>query len=275
MDGLEYGLVVKWGLKGLMQSVYGWVDVSEFYVPEVDEPPTPYVWTSFMTGAPPGVNDVKLFVRARWDFLEDLRWRFSRYLPKALGEALNELGWRLKLMTLPNADYLRRKGLVPVFDMVRSVVIDFPVYCERLYKFGRLLFPVKKDPYRFAEAYWRINRVREEELLNALRTRSDWDLLAVYFDLADCVGHRFMASDIGEVRRAYQYLDGVAEEVRGVVGSDAFVLIVSDHGMDSRGRHSLRSFYSFSHDIPWRPRRVYDFKPLILKVVLHGLEGLS
>ncbi len=231
-----------------------------------------------MTGAPPEVNDVITFDRARWDFLEKLRWKVGPHLPRRLRRALYELGWKLGLMTLTSVDHLRKRGLIPVFDLVKSIVIDFPVYDERLYRIGLAVLPIRSNSEKITSVYWRINKKRYRDMMNILRSRNDWKLLAVYYDIADCVGHRYMATDIDRVKEAYEFLNNVVKDVYSVISdfSSVFILIVSDHGMDEQGEHSPRAFYSFSHKISWRPRRISDYKEFIINLVNEniGIEGI-
>jgi hypothetical protein len=270
LDGLEYNLVVRWHLKNLMQNMYGYIDVSKYYVPEVNEILTPNVWASFLTGSEPEVHGAKLFSLSRFESLEGLRRRLGKVLPYVIREPISKMLRKMRLIVRVDRDFLRRRGLVTIFDEVKSIVLeDFPVYNPTDTTRDRLLKAVRKGLREYVEECWRINKERRVKLLSLIDEflNGDYELLGAYFDIADKVGHVYYGRNMLEVMKAYFFLNKLAYEVRTKVHGEAFVVIVSDHGMEPDGKHSPRAFFSFSHRLGKVPKEITEFKQIILDII--------
>jgi len=111
-------------------------------------------------------------------------------------------------------------------------------------------------------AIWRNH---EENKKDFFKTVGKFDLVMGYFNLADAIGH--LSFGITEkMAEVYHELDEMAEEIKN---SDSFVLVISDHGMETVGRygdHSRNGFYSFNKKLGLSLPRITSFYSPIRRI---------
>jgi len=250
LDGLDYRYVERWRLKNLLQHSHGTYSVSEFrQVKNLSLS----VWATFITGKyhrfgnwwdKPALIKLadKIPISDRW------KWRFA----KLLGARIID------------KRFLKAPSL---FDQVEgAIAVNVPVYNEQTRYHVR-----KLDALHFhgVEAYKRVvkqNHVeRLNETLDAIES-SGWRLLMSWFDIADSLGH-VTPLDSEEMYWVYRSLDGMVEVLKKKA-DECICLIVSDHGMEWRGgfgEHTQMAFWSLNYETDWKPKRVVDFYPRIIK----------
>ena len=268
LDGLEYDLVVKYRLKPLMQNIYGFIDVSYF-----KNVLTPTIWTSFITGKNPEEHSIY-----SW-------WRFSRY--KWLDRLAHWVRYNVPIIRSMSSAKIKRilrvLGLTPyppsksdlnvptIFELVKpSIALFVPGYNEE---------PWIRDLYSEAFArgireservLWKIHKYRRQRLFQELSINvHQWKLFMVWFDLADWMGHLYMGRSTLKILKTYFQLAKLASKIQETLPKNTLLMIVSDHGMEPNGEHSLKAFYSFNININWRPTRITDYFYFITKNLKH------
>ena len=112
LDALEYDFVERWDLKYLKQKVYGRIELGERYNPSWgDEPYTPIVFHSFISGLPPEKHKIESVATygKTLDFLRKLvKFKFTGGVDGGRGwkgdvkvmlldvSKLKSLGWKPK-----------------------------------------------------------------------------------------------------------------------------------------------------------------------------------
>lgn len=266
LDGLEYDLVVKWKLKHLLQRKYGKMDLGEEYYHKVKDekvPYTPIIWTSFITGLPPEKHNV----RSIWTYGRVLD--FIRKLPVISWiKNKRKILYRLGILE-PKIVSRENLKVKTIFDVIKpSIAIRMMAYNEDTEQWRKLskamLFEGLK---KYEELLWEDYRKREKELFDNLRR--DWKLLAVYFRIADAMGHIHFVKRPHVLRRVYRRLDTLVYKVKKQLDEKPIILIVSDHGMeaapDGTGTHSRHAFWSINVDTDWEPKKITDFFPQIVR----------
>ena len=92
----------------------------------------------------------------------------------------------------------------------------------------------------------------------------------VWFDLADWMGHLYMGKSNLKIFKTYLELSRLAARIKRNLSKDTLFMVVSDHGMNPRGEHSPRAFYSFSESLNWRPKKITDYYAFIKSLLLTG-----
>ena len=129
---------------------------------------------------------------SRIGFLESIQQKLAKYLPYTIREPISRMLRGLGLIVKVDREFLRRRGLITIFDEVKSIVLeDFPTYNPTDKTRNRLLKAARKGLREYVEECWHINKERRVKLLSLIDEflHSDYDLLAAYFDIADKVGH--------------------------------------------------------------------------------------
>ncbi len=261
LDGLEFTLVKRWRLANLLQRTHGIYKAP--VSPRFRKPHTPSAWTSFITGRP--VEEHGIDSWWTWGRLLDK----LRLLPpfawvKGKRKLLTKLGIRPRL-------YGREDLRCPtLFDLIKpSVSLFVPGFSEPPEIHLMLGEAMERGVGYYVRAIWRVHRWRVAELFKRLEEEQGWRFFMVWFDLADLLGHLYMVKDRLKLMRAYVELDRLARRVGGLVDDGQTVLlIVSDHGMEPRGRtgdHSPYGFWSLNVETDWQPRRITDFYQKILE----------
>lgn len=265
-DGLEKTLVEGLGLRGLMQREHGRVRVP--IAGGIDDPSTPIVWTSFITGQPPDVHGVDM--PQFWDSsLDGLRRRLRRHrLIYGIAKRLR-LGYRVRGRIGVEPKFPNRKNIRcdTIFDVVKpSIAISVPVYNEdvyRTYPVGEVL-RARQDPEFRREYEARVRRIfrREvKELFDALGRR--WRVLMIHLHITDLLGHIYWGTE--KLALLYEEMDLLTERVKEKLDPRDFVLIISDHGMGRLG-HTHYGFYSLSMELGLRDPEITDFFRIVKAV---------
>jgi predicted AlkP superfamily phosphohydrolase/phosphomutase len=266
LDGLEYSLVEKWRLKGLMQKKYGTIDVSEF-----KDLLTPIMWASFITGQPPEIHGIdswwtlssstKLNSLFHWgyDFLERHRLGVPRF---KLRKLLGLFGFDVQS---PQKEQLEKKGLHTIFDYAKNpLIIDVPSYNESVETRIRYSKAMEKGISEYEKETWKIHEERVKKIQAGIQ--GDWDLMMAWIDVADQMGHLYMGQDNMKMFKTYMNLENLAQEIMQTISDEVLLLIVSDHGMTCENNypiHGKRAFYSFNHNVEWEPKSILDYADFI------------
>jgi len=270
-DGLEHALVEALGLRGLMQREHGRVRVP--IAGGIDDPSTPIVWTSFITGQPPSVHGVDM--PQVWDSPIDGLRSFLRRHRTLYGIAKwFRLGYRVRGRMGVEPKFPSRKNIRcdTIFDVVKpSIAISVPVYNEdlhRSYPVGEV-FKARQDPAFRREYEARVRSIfqREvEELFDALGR--EWKVLMIHLHITDLLGHVYWGAE--KLALLYEEMDLLTGRVKERLSPRDLVLIISDHGMGRYG-HTPYGFYSLSMELGLRDPDITDFFQII-KAVAEGEE---
>jgi hypothetical protein len=117
----------------------------------------------------------------------------------------------------------------------------------------------------FDEVVWKNHQENKRELFENLGKH---EILMVYFDLADAIGHLSFGNE-EKMRKVYEELDRTAGDVSKKFKGT--IIIVSDHGMKAVGRfgdHTTNGFWSFNKKISLGEPCITGFKKTI-----SGLKG--
>ena len=269
LDGLEYSLVVNWGLSELMQKKFGKIILSkEYYVTrsdlESEAPYTPIIWTSFITGKKPNEHDVKEMYVYKSRSIE--RIRLLPILKRIKNKRI--LLWFFYLKFPRLRKFMESKGIIPtvnktslptIFDIVKpSYAIDVPGYNDRTELHAEqsvVLHMGKPTILNFVKFLWKSIRGKEleesflneweefiiktfndktEKTINIIKSR-EWKLIMTYYDHLDLIGHFYIVSNIGKVKQWYIQFCELVKYLKDVIQDyikDEYVfLIVSDHGI--------------------------------------------
>ena len=269
-DGLDYYRVHQGDYPNLKQKEYGIVDISGLTLK------TPVLWGSFITG----LEQTQHKVRFSWKFLPQKIYDPVIIALERMADKISLLNTAsffklVKLVGLWHTkDDYARKGVKTIFDYARKpVAISVPSYNQPV---EDLWLMVKSDLVKSADEkkliaryVWRIHYRRKKQLFEELT--GDWDLLMVWFPLADALGHLFWF-DEKLMKKIYNELEGIAGAVRAKL-DDALILINSDHGM-KEGQHTRYAFYSSNVKLGLTRPRITSFFQIIVSAVCGELgEG--
>ena len=258
-DGLEYNLVKRWKLRNLLQVKYGKykAHISEKY----KEPYTPEAWITIITGT------TNHNIKEWWVYnnsLEKLRYKPPFKWIRGKRKFLKLIGIKPRL---PNKNDLKIKT---IFDLTKKPIPLFiPGYNEPTEPHYRLKKAFEKGLEEYIKTIWQIHYWRKWEFFNIL-DKEWWDLFMCWFDLADLLGHIFIAKNRMELYKGYVELDKIAMNVKDSIDKNTLLLILSDHGMkampDGTGDHSFHGFWSINKNLEWfNPKKATDFYNLIKK----------
>ncbi len=261
-DGLEYDLVVKWDLRGIMQRHYGRHAVVKS--PRYGKAHTPSSWISFITGLPPeehGVDDWWSWGR----ILDWLRTHPPLVWVKGKRRILAKLGIKLK-PRIVGKDMVKAET---IFDVIQpSIALNVPGWNEPTEPHIEYEEALKRGVRDLIAKVWEWHEWRKHQFFKELVSPEKWRLLMAWFDLADIIGHVCMTKCRLELRKAYVELDRLARQVAVRIPPNTALLIVSDHGMTVStdgvtGDHSDHGFWSLNVMPPFYPESMLDFKRLI------------
>jgi len=234
IDALDKSMVEKFKCKNLMQKNYGQTDISEFELPK-----TVVLWSSFLNGK--NMED---------EIKEDL-WNFT--LPK-------------------------ERTFFKFFNSFKA--IDVPAFTlkqdehamERKYLAG--YFKKENTVEEFDKVVWENHEKIKKEFFDTLGNEKDYEVVMVYFDLIDAVGHLSFGIE-EKMREVYEELDSVVGKV--AEDYDCPILIVSDHGMERIGEgrygdHTMNGFWSSSGEVSFgNMPKITDFYSVIPQI--GGCDG--
>ena len=262
-DGLDHDLVEKLSLRNILQREHGKVDVP--IVGGIDDPSTPIVWTSFITGEPPEVHGVDM--PQMWDNeFDGLRSFVRRH--RGIHNILKrfKVGHRVREAVGARPSFPSRKNIKvdTFFEVVKpSIALGVPVYnknLEEIYPIGDVMRARQYPEYLpvFEERVRGIFDEEVEALFDALD--GEWSLLMAHFHITDLFGHAFWGTE--KVATFYEEMDLLTKRVKAQLMGDDLVLIISDHGMSKLG-HTKKGFYSFNVKIGLIEPDIKDFFKII------------
>ena len=269
-DGLDHDLVETLSLRNILQREHGKVEVP--IVGGIDDPSTPIVWTSFITGEPPEVNGVDM--PQMWDNeFDGLRSFVRRH--RGIHNILKrfKVGQKVREATGARSSFPSRKNIKvdTFFEVVKpSVALGVPVYnknLEEIYPIGDVM-RARQDPEYLPVFEERVRGIFDEEieaLFDAID--SEWRLLMVHLHITDLFGHAFWGTE--KVATLYEEMDLLTKRVKARLREDDLVLIISDHGMSKLG-HTKKGFYSFNVKIGLVDPDIKDFFNLVTGLLADG-----
>jgi len=258
-DGLDHDLVETLSLRNMLQREHGRVDVP--IVGGIDDPSTPIVWTSFITGEPPEVHGVDM--PQMWDNeFDGLRSFVRRH--RGIHNILKrfKVGYRVREATGVKPRFPSRENIKvdTFFEVIKpSIALGVPVYnknLEEIYPIGDVI-RARQDPEYLPVFEERVRGIFDEEvkiLFDALE--GEWRLLMIHFHITDLFGHAFWGTE--KLATLYEEMDLLTKRVKARLREDDLVLIISDHGMSKLG-HTKKGFYSFNVKIGLVEPDIKDF----------------
>ena len=269
-DGLDHDLVETLSLRNILQREHGKVDVP--IVGGIDDPSTPIVWTSFITGESPEVHGVDM--PQMWDNeFDGLRSFVRRH--RGIHNILKrfKVGQKVREATGARSSFPSRKNIKvdTFFEVVKpSVALGVPVYnknLEEIYPIGDVM-RARQDPEYLPVFEERVRGIFDEEvkaLFDAID--GEWRLLMVHIHITDLFGHAFWGTE--KVATLYEEMDLLTKRVKARLREDDLVLIISDHGMSKLG-HTKKGFYSFNVKIGLVDPDIKDFFNIVTGLLADG-----
>ena len=264
LDGTDYYLVQKWNLKWILQRTNGTFNIGKEYFGNKDEPYSPVIWTSIITGKKPSEHKIKDW----WIYNRFLnRLRFLPIIRHIKGK--RKILWRLGIK--PHVPNRRDLKCDTIFDIVKpSVAVYVPGYNDTTEFRMKLSNSWLKGINDYINAIWEIHEERKRATFRALEENDDWKLFMTYFDLADLMGHILITQQL-KMMKVYFELNRLTGKLYKYVTSlfdDVVFLIISDHGMTVSedgvsGRHTCYAFWSLNIDENWKPK---DFTHFFYKI---------
>jgi len=269
-DGLDHDLVEGLSLRNILQREHGRVEVP--IVGGIDDPSTPIVWTSFITGEPPEVHGVDM--PQMWDNrLDGIRSYVRRH--RGIHGILRrfKVGYRVREAIDVKPSFPSRKDIKvgTLFEVVKpSVALGVPVYnknLEEIYPIGDVL-QARQDPDYLPVFEERVRRIFAEEverLFDAIE--GEWRLLMIHFHITDLFGHAFWGTE--KLATLYEEMDLLTKKVKDRLEEDDLVLIISDHGMNRLG-HTKKGFYSLNVRLGLEEPDIKDFYKIVTGLLVKG-----
>lgn len=194
-------------------------------ITDFKEPRTIVLWASFLTGKN---MEAKIPIKGQWEF-------------------------QLK----------REETFLRLFRNPKTIDIPAYSYKQENHKEERQLLKAYFNENATIEEYdqliWKNHEKNKKEFLNSLERH---DLLMVYFNLADAIGHLSFGV-YTKMKRVYDELENLAGELKN---ADKFTLIISDHGMKAIGRygdHTMNGYYSTNRKLNLHLPKITDFHKTI------------
>jgi len=269
-DGLDHDLVETLSLRNILQREHGKVEVP--IVGGIDDPSTPIVWTSFITGEPPEVHGVDM--PQMWDNeFDGLRSFVRRH--RGIHNILKrfKIGQKVREATGARSSFPSRKNIKvdTFFEVVKpSVALGVPVYnknLEEIYPIGDVM-RARQDPEYLPVFEERVRGIFDEEVKILFDTlEGEWRLLMVHLHITDLFGHAFWGTE--KVATLYEEMDLLTKRVKARLREDDLVLIISDHGMSKLG-HTKKGFYSFNVKIGLVNPDIKDFFNIVTGLLADG-----
>ena len=157
---------------------------------------------------------------------------------------------------------------------LKVLIVQFPPINDTFYALLRnlLYFGLDTSFYQkklFVDSLW---KVTNRSLNFVLKNLDKYDIILWYTSYIDITSHLFYR--LGDYKSllqlfvAYRKLNSKIGKVLSILNEDTAVLLISDHGYDpKRHDHSFFGFWSSNFPIPRNPRVIYDFAPIIKKLI--------
>ncbi len=267
LDGLEPEYISSDRFPNLTQCEFGKTIPP---ITDIDEPSTPIVWVSFVTGMQPdehGINKSSVYHSKTVNKVMDwIGTKVSNRTLRRIFLRFNAVRKYLKNFESFQTHQPRRESIkVPtIFDLIASSIsISVPVLdtdVDVRYRgiLEAILGGEERDNYiDFLMKDFEQDVVQLYEALNKYR------LVMVHFQLTDLYGHIY-CRDIDKILELYSRMDNFVATVKQQIGKECWVLIVSDHGIDKDFGHTDQGFYSSNISLGLNEPKITDFYPIIM-----------
>ena len=280
LDGLDYDIVLRWGLKQYLQKYHG-----KHYVGFACKLYTPILWSMFLTG----IN-----VEKHGYSLEELKRKREQDIWKHnFLKKLYLLRKRVPIKKLGIRYLLIKLGLVkpyppsilPKHLLERTFIVELK---RKGLKVSAIEIPgfneERNEKYRTLHEKYVTKNLREKlsflnEIIDDCRERiqqalnfivKGYDLVFVYLPLPDIAHHLLYRNlrEIVELRKIYGSLWKMISPLISHAENYA-ILLVSDHGFRIKNQyHSKWGFWSLNIKPPFIPSKITDFKKLVLEIAM-------
>lgn len=228
-------------------------------------PYTPVMWKIILTGKIEG-DQPTTFKSEHWknpviNFLKHMDW-LDRAYAFLLEHNIIKAGLPQKF-GFKRKDYLAEDKSSIIHYAKNPIVIHNPLTASPKWQ----AYGIHSD-HSFEEIERAAQYIFFKEASTALDALDkDWDLFIFYTKFLDIIGHLFWGQR--KVLDYYAQVDNFVRRAKEIV-QDAFVIVVSDHGMMPAkvgGQHSYHAFASFSEEVDYASLTVTD----IYKIVANQL----
>jgi len=278
VDALEYDFVAERDFSYLKQKQFFKVEIPTNCMSifrdengeEILSPYTPVIWKTIFTGKSPS-EPSEAKPPERWKN-PLLNWLRSISLARKMYVGLVKIG--ILKFGLPERLGFERTPLAEPSETFlrmakRPIIVHNPLASDIRWIAKPLHGGFK--PKEIVEDRLKVFMKEKEETLSKLD--EDWDLFITYTKLLDIVGHLYWHKS-WIVRKYYRMVDRFAGQVQSQLPKDAFMMIISDHGMKPMhglsvgGEHSHHAFASFSHKIAVpTPLKITDIYDVIVSIL--------
>jgi len=227
LDGLNYCLAKRF--KTLRQEEIGRVINN---VTKIDRNLTTVIWSSFMTGKMPEVHGCT----------PDVHCRDARIKP----------------------------GVKTILDYAKKpIALWIPAICPHPSYWKKEITTLcvkgasgdREAREKFRSIILKTFQEQRETFLRKLD--EEWDLIVAHFNIIDALGHVYR--DLTKMLPYVVLVSKFVEEVKAKIDNKTWLLCVSDHGIEIRGKHMQDAFYSSNIKLGLVNPKVTDFFPLIVK----------
>lgn len=226
IDALEKKLVDKFNCSNLKQKNYGLTDISEY-----EQPRTLVLWSSFLAGKNLEKKIVSLGNKKMWNFKLKKNQTFLAKFKKT------------KALDVPGYTYNKKQH-----GDERQMLRDFFEGQISIEEFDRPVFG-------------HFRKIKKQFLKEL---KKNYDILMVYFDVADVIGHLSFANST-KMKMIYQDLDQIAQIASNKADK---LLIISDHGMKPVGKFGdhdeKHGFWSTNFKFDLKNPKITDFAKIII-----------
>lgn len=253
IDGLEHDWVVDWELNNLKQSVYGKFDVSEFG----DNPLTPSVWASFITGGYMLMDLKRVWTQTNNKHLRGLLDNCPEQVRYKIQWLLQRLGFNPRRI-----DKTDLGSVTTIFDHAANpFAVDVPAWNPN-HKMDKLIcYYSSTNPLKLVHLLEKSFKQKSELTLEILKNKTNYDLFVLYLSYLDFLNHIYPKSKI--LKQNYEYVNRLVSIFKRL--HNGLFLVVSDHGSTEDGFHSTHGFWSVNINTSWHPAKIVDFYPKILE----------
>ena len=220
LDGLEHSLVEEWNLKSFKQNEYGKISVP--ITKKYNQPTTPHVWASFLTGK----NNPLVFKTTPLRKMRNLANRINSRLRMVLKRIIPK---RLTTMEVS----FPKLGERTFIDLAKSKEIGAPFYSYRYQKVAEVTHSLDAGNISLLQAINTIKRFYEYDkkyLLKEAGNIKDEDIIFAYLHFPDLLSHFYWLRP-PKLKAHYIDLANFTAKLKKRIFCDRFI-IVSDHGFN-------------------------------------------
>ena len=196
-------------------------------------PWTAPAWSSLITGKNPGKHNIFDFFKQKDNYENELV-SFRDNKAMTIWDYLSEAGKRSIVINVPITHPARKINgiLIPGFTAPENPTCYPPNILQELEEvFGE--YKIYPDVLRVSnkkklQGYIEVTELRKDTAIY-LGKKYEWDFLMVEFQKTDAIFHNFREEKYH--LRFYKFIDQCVGEIIEVLGVDANIFLVSDHGM--------------------------------------------